>query len=53
VTFIEVHLSNIFAREEFRHRSYFSGIAVGGIFGLGSLGYELALTAAIARLAHT
>ncbi len=53
VPFIEVHLSNIFAREEFRHRSYFSGIAVGGIFGLGSLGYELALTAAIARLAHT
>jgi 3-dehydroquinate dehydratase-2 len=51
VPFIEVHLSNIFAREEFRHRSYFSDIAVGCIFGLGPLGYELALTAATARLA--
>jgi 3-dehydroquinate dehydratase-2 len=50
VPFIEVHLSNIFAREEFRHRSYFSDIAVGCIFGLGPLGYELALTAAAARL---
>jgi len=52
VPFIEVHLSNIFAREEFRHRSYFSDIAVGCIFGLGPLGYELALTAAITRLTH-
>lgn len=48
--FIEVHLSNIFAREDFRHRSYFSDIAVGCIFGLGALGYELALDAAAQRL---
>jgi len=51
VPFIEVHLSNIFAREEFRHRSYFSDIAVGCIFGLGPQGYELALDAAASRLA--
>jgi 3-dehydroquinate dehydratase-2 len=49
--FIEVHLSNVFAREDFRHRSYFSDIAVGCIFGLGPIGYELALEAACARLA--
>ena len=49
--FIEIHLSNIFAREPFRHRSYFSDIAVGCIFGLGPQGYDLALEAAIARLA--
>jgi 3-dehydroquinate dehydratase II len=49
--FIEVHLSNIFAREEFRHRSYLSGLAVGCIVGLGPVGYELALEAACARLA--
>jgi 3-dehydroquinate dehydratase II len=48
--FIEVHLSNIFAREAFRHHSYLSDIAVGCIFGLGPIGYELALQAAIARL---
>jgi 3-dehydroquinate dehydratase-2 len=51
VPFIEVHLSNVFAREAFRHRSYLSGIAAGGIFGLGPVGYELALNAAMARLA--
>jgi 3-dehydroquinate dehydratase-2 len=48
--FIEIHLSNIFAREAFRHHSYLSDIAVGCIFGLGPIGYELALQAAIARL---
>lgn len=53
VPFIEVHITNIFAREEFRHRSYLSGIAVGCIVGLGVLGYELALDAACARLAAT
>jgi 3-dehydroquinate dehydratase-2 len=53
VPFIEIHLSNIFAREEFRHRSYFSDIAVGCIFGLGSIGYELALEAAASRLRKT
>lgn len=51
VPFIEVHLSNLFAREEFRHRSYLSDIAVGSIVGLGPIGYELALEAAVARLA--
>jgi 3-dehydroquinate dehydratase II len=49
--FIEVHLSNIFAREEFRHRSYLSGLAVGCVLGLGPIGYELAMEAACARLA--
>jgi 3-dehydroquinate dehydratase-2 len=51
--FIEVHLSNVFARESFRHHSYFSDIAVGCIFGLGPVGYELALEAACARLTNT
>jgi len=46
IPFIEVHLSNVFAREEFRHSSYFSDIARGCIFGLGAHGYELALLAA-------
>ena len=53
IPFIEVHLSNIFAREEFRHHSYFSDIAVGCIFGLGPIGYELALQAAHGRLVKT
>lgn len=46
VPFIEVHLSNVFAREPFRHHSYLSDIAVGVISGLGAQGYELALRAA-------
>ena len=50
IPFIEVHLSNTFARESFRHRSYLSGIAAGCIVGLGPIGYELALQAASARL---
>jgi 3-dehydroquinate dehydratase II len=48
--FIEVHLSNIYARESFRRHSYFSDIAVGCIVGLGPFGYELALRAAIRTL---
>ncbi len=50
VPFIEVHLSNVFARERFRHHSYFSDIAVGCIFGLGPIGYEFALETAARRL---
>src|SRR5690606_7229671 len=46
IPFIEVHLSNVAAREKFRHKSYFSDIAVGTITGFGAAGYELALTAA-------
>jgi 3-dehydroquinate dehydratase-2 len=53
VPFIEIHLSNVFAREAFRHHSYLSDIAVGCIYGLGPIGYELALQAAIARLAKS
>lgn len=51
VPFIEVHLSNVHAREPFRHHSYFSDVAAGVIVGLGSLGYELAYRAAAHRLA--
>lgn len=50
IPFIEVHLSNIHARETFRQHSYFSDIAVGVICGLGAQGYELALEAALARI---
>ena len=53
IPFIEVHLSNVHAREPFRHRSYFSDVAVGVISGLGSQGYELALAAALRRLDAT
>ncbi len=43
IPFIEVHISNVFARESFRHHSYFSDIAVGVISGLGAEGYNAAL----------
>lgn len=48
--FIEIHISNVHAREEFRRRSYFSDIALGTITGLGPIGYELALHAAHSHL---
>ena len=48
--FIEVHLSNVHAREPFRRHSYFSDVATGSIVGLGALGYSLALAAALDRL---
>ena len=51
IPFIEVHLSNVFAREAFRHHSYFTDIAVGIISGLGAKGYELALAYALEALA--
>lgn len=47
IPFIEIHLSNIHAREPFRHHSYFSDLAVGTICGLGSRGYDLALQFAL------
>jgi 3-dehydroquinate dehydratase II len=50
IPFIEVHLSNVHAREAFRRHSYFSDIAIGVISGLGAQGYELALQAAIRRV---
>jgi 3-dehydroquinate dehydratase II len=49
VPFIEVHISNVFAREPFRHHSYFTDLAVGMICGLGPRGYELALEYALGR----
>ncbi|HTY93336.1 MAG TPA: type II 3-dehydroquinate dehydratase [Steroidobacteraceae bacterium] len=50
--FLEVHLSNVHAREAFRRQSYFSDIAVGSIVGLGAQGYELAVRAVARLLAH-
>ena len=47
IPFVEVHLSNVFAREAFRKESYFSDLAVGVISGLGASGYELALQFAL------
>ena len=49
IPFVEVHLSNVHAREAFRKESYFSDIAVGVISGLGAKGYELALEYALQR----
>lgn len=50
--FIELHLSNVHAREEFRQHSYFSDLAVGIISGLGPQGYDLALQAAVQHCSH-
>lgn len=50
IPFIEVHLSNVHARESFRHRSYFSDLAIGVITGLGSEGYLLALEYLLSKL---
>lgn len=50
IPFIECHLSNTYKREAFRHKSYFSDLAVGVICGFGAQSYELALQAAFARL---
>jgi 3-dehydroquinate dehydratase II len=50
IPFVEVHLSNVHAREPFRHRSYFSDLAVGVICGLGPEGYRLALDYVLTRI---
>jgi len=50
IPFIEVHLSNVHAREAFRQTSYLSDVAVGVITGLGAAGYEFALAAALQRI---
>lgn len=50
IPYIEVHISNIYAREPFRHHSHFSAGAAGVVCGLGAQGYELALDAALARI---
>ncbi len=50
IPFIEVHLSNVFARESFRHHSYFSDIAMGVISGLGAEGYNAAFNFAVSHL---
>jgi len=50
IPFIEIHLSNVYAREPFRHHSYFSDIAIGTICGLGADGYSFALQSAVNRL---
>ena len=53
IPFIEVHLSNIFSRETFRHKSFLSDIAVGVISGFGAHGYELAIEAAVNKLSES
>jgi 3-dehydroquinate dehydratase-2 len=53
VPFIELHLSNVAAREAFRHHSYFADIALGTIAGFGVVSYELALEAALRHLSKT
>lgn len=50
IPFIEIHLSNVHAREKFRQQSFLSDVAAGVISGLGAQGYEFALAAAISRL---
>ncbi|AKH64128.1 MULTISPECIES: type II 3-dehydroquinate dehydratase [Photorhabdus] len=53
IPFIEIHLSNVHAREPFRHHSYLSDLAVGVICGLGVDGYSFALQAAVNRLQNS
>lgn len=52
IPFIEIHLSNIFSREDFRHKSFFSDIATAIISGFGTHGYELALNYAIRQISN-
>ncbi|AMO46957.1 3-dehydroquinate dehydratase [Kosakonia oryzendophytica] len=53
IPFIEIHLSNVYAREPFRHHSYLSDIAAGVICGLGADGYSYALQTAVKRLSQS
>lgn len=53
IPFIEVHLSNVHARETFRHHSYFSDVAIGVICGLGTQGYDFALQSVLHALEHS
>ena len=53
IPFIELHLSNVYKREDFRHQSFFSDIAVGVITGLGHTGYELALQYALTHIENS
>ncbi len=53
IPFFEVHLSNVHAREAFRHHSYFSDVAQGVVCGLGAMGYHAALNAAVSRLQNS
>ena len=53
IPFIEIHLSNVHAREQFRHHSYFSDIAIGQITGFGVMGYVLGLDALVQYLQET
>ena len=52
IPFIELHLSNVAAREPFRHKSFFADVALGTIAGFGPTSYELALTAAIRHVSQ-
>ncbi len=52
IPFIEIHISNVFAREEFRQVSFLSDIAIGVISGMGTHGYQLALSAVNQQLAN-
>jgi 3-dehydroquinate dehydratase-2 len=50
VPFVEVHLSNLFAREAFRHQSFLADVAAGVVMGMGAIGYELALRGLLDRI---
>ncbi|MFT4628346.1 MAG: 3-dehydroquinate dehydratase-2 [Myxococcota bacterium] len=50
--FVEIHISNVYAREPFRHRSLLADIAVGCVVGLGTIGYGLALRGLLQRVRH-
>lgn len=53
IPFVEIHISNVYKRESFRHHSYLSDLAVGLVVGLGALGYDLAMRYALEHLARS